>query len=550
MAGYTSHLDTFARDNLPPARLQPEFLFRLPALRFPERLNCATELLDRKIRQGFANRPALHSPHETWSYERLLNTSNRIARVLTEDLGVVAGARVLIRAPNSPMLAACWLAIMKAGAIAVATMPLLRSRDLEPIIRKARVEVALCEERLLEELLQAQKLAPVLARVCSFRGSGTSDAELEGLLSRKEESFQNVETASDDVALIAFTSGTTGDPKGTMHFHRDLMSVCVAVCDHLVHPAVDDIFIGTPPLAFTYGLGMQLLFPLYAGASTVLLEAPTPQAVAESIGRFGATICASAPTGYRAILRDMDQFNLGTLRACVSAGEHLPLSTFEEWKEATGIAMIDGLGATEMLHIFVAAAGETIRPGATGCAVAGYEICILDEDHRPLPAGERGRLAVKGPTGCKYLSDPRQAEYVVGGWNVTGDLCAMDEQGYVWYHGRADDMIVSAGYNISAGEVESVLMAHPAVAECAVVGAPDPERGTIVKAFVVLSNGCTGTRELVRELQEFAKQTVAPYKYPRAVEFVAALPRTHTGKLQRHKLRSPVVDQESPSQDR
>ncbi|MBI2969797.1 MAG: AMP-binding protein [Gammaproteobacteria bacterium] len=539
MSRYTAHLDTFARDSLPPAALQPQYLFPFPALQFPQRLNCATELLDRRIEAGWGDRPAICTPRETWSYARLHETANRIALVLIGELGVVPGTRVLLRAPNSPMLAACWFAIMKAGAIAVATMPLLRSRDLEPIIRKARVELALCDERLVDELLLAQRSTPVLQRICTFTDPGSGGGELAQLLDDREPRFRNADTAAGDVALIAFTSGTTGDPKGTLHFHRDVMAICVCVCDHLLHPKPDDVFIGTPPLAFTFGLGMQLLFPLYAGASTVLLETSTPQAVGEAIGRFRATVCSSAPTAYRAILRERGAFNLGTLRTCVSAGEHLPQPVFDEWQEATGIAMVNGLGSTELLHIFISAAGADIRPGATGHAVPGYEVCILDGNHRPVPAGEQGHLAIRGPTGCKYLADPRQQEYVVDGWNITGDICGRDDAGYVWYHGRADDTIVSAGYNIAACEVEAVLLLHPAVAECAVVGAPDPERGTIVKAFVVPARGHTDTPELVQALQAFVKQTVAPYKYPRAIEFVDTLPRTPTGKLQRHRLRMP-----------
>ena len=538
MSNYTAHLDTFTRDNLPPVEQQAELVFSLDTLQFPDQLNCAAELLDSHIEQGRANNIALRSPHSEWSYQVLYEKANQIAHVLTEDFGLVPGNRVLLRSANNPMLAACWLGVVKAGGVVVATMPLLRAKDLEPIIKKAELRLALCDERLESELVDAMQLAPDLQRICLFNGGDEdSDSELTQLMANKPTHFENVQTAVDDVVLIAFTSGTTGQPKGTMHYHRDVMAMCVCVGGELIKADNNDVFIGSPPLAFTFGLGMQLAFPLYAGACTFLLEKAGPAELVEAISEYKATICSTAPTAYRAILNQLDGHDISSLKKPVSAGEHLPPPIFEQWKNATGNNIIDGLGTTEMIHIFVSAAGDETRPGATGKALKGYQCCILDADDNPLPPGEIGRLAVKGPTACKYLADDRQKDYVVNGWNITGDTCYMDEDGYVFYKGRSDDMIISAGYNISGPEVEASLLGHEAVNECAVVSAEDSERGTIVKAFVVLNEGYSASQDLISELQDFAKQNIAPYKYPRAIEFIEALPKTQTGKTQRHKLR-------------
>ena len=540
MNNRSSHVDTFVSDNLPPPEQLPEFLFTTEELQFPARLNCAQELLDSKIAEGCGARNAILTPNEVWSYRDLYEQSNRIAHVLVDELGLVPGNRVLLRAPNNPMLVACWFGVIKAGGVAVTTMPLLRKRELEPIIDKAQVQFALCDERLMEELSGALATTGFVQRTLQFNGSGETGAgaELERLMATKASSFDPVDTAAEDPALIAFTSGTTGLPKGTIHFHRDVMAMCVCVGTYTVKPVPDDIFIGSPPIAFTFGLGMHVGLPLYAGASVVLLEAAPPLALGKAIGRFGATICSSAPTGYRVLLNHLDDMDLSSLKKSVSAGEKLPLPTCQDWLAATGLRMIDGFGATEMIHIFVSASGDDIRAGATGKAIKGYRACILGDNDQPAPPGTLGRMAVKGPTGCKYLADERQKNYVVNGWNLTGDVCTMDADGYVWYQGRTDDMIISSGYNISGAEVEAALLPHPAVSECAVVGIPDASRGMLVKAFIVPAAGVQASAQLAGELQEFAKQTIAPYKYPRVIEFIAELPKTQTGKIQRHKLRA------------
>ena len=533
----SAHRDTFARDHLPPRDTWPELDFSaLPALAYPPRLNCAVELLDRMVERGHGDRTAILAPGVRWSYRELLETANRIARVLRDDLGLVPGNRVLLRAPNTPLLAACWFAVLKAGGIAVATMPLLRARELEYIVRKARVRLALTDARLAADLEQAAERAPELERVVRF---GADEAgSLEALMRGKPADFPNVETAADDVALIAFTSGTTGQAKGTMHFHRDVMAACDCFPPHVLRAGPDDVFCGSPPLAFTFGLGGLLLFPLRIGAAALLVEQPTPPNLLQAIQEHRATVCFTAPTAYRAMAALVKDFDLSSLRKCVSAGEALPLATWEAWREATGIRIIDGIGATEMLHIFISAAEDEIRPGSTGRAVPGYRARVVDENGEPVPPGEVGRLAVQGPTGCRYLDDAdRQRAYVQGGWNYTGDAYAMDGDGYFWYQARSDDMIISAGYNIAGPEVENVLLEHPAVLECGVVGVPDDERGQVVKAFVVLHPGHAPGEETARALQEFVKSQIAPYKYPRQVEFVDALPRTLTGKLQRFRLR-------------
>ena len=533
---YTAHLDTFARDNLPPRDQWPELLFLLPELQYPERMNCATMLLDRAIERGWGDHPAVLSPDGVaWTYRELNARANRIARVLTEDLGVVPGNRVLLRAPNSPMHAACWFAVVKAGAIAVGTMPLLRAKELTDIVTKAQVSHALCDHRLAAELDAARPSCPSLRTVCLF--GADAPGSLDARAATKPATFDNVDTAAEDTALIAFTSGTTGKPKGTMHFHRDVMAACDCWPRSTLRATSDDVFVGSPPLAFTFGLGGLLLFPLSLGAATLLVEKPSPEALLPLIAKHRATVLVTAPTSYRAMALEAGQHDLSSLRKCVSAGEALPAATRQMWKDATGIEIIDGIGSTEMLHIFISHDEAHAKPGATGRPIPGYVACVMDPSGKPLPAGDMGLLAVKGPTGCRYLADERQSTYVRGGWNYTGDAYLVDSDGDYVYQARSDDMIVSAGYNIAGPEVESALLLHPAVAECGVVGVADERRGQIVKAFVVLKPGVAPDEATTRALQDHVKQTIAPYKYPRAIEYLETLPRTETGKLQRAKLR-------------
>jgi 2-aminobenzoate-CoA ligase len=528
----SAHVDSFARDHLPPRALWPELLFDLPGLQYPARLNCVAELLDRHVAEGRGERSAVLGDRLTWSYVELQRHVDRIAHVLRTDMGLVPGNRVLLRGANCPTMAAAILAVFKAGLVAVPTMPLLRARELKVILDKAQVNAVLCARSLAAELEQVEGHPPGMY----FDDPGHAEG-LEALMARHDAPFPALDTAADDVCLISFTSGTTGVPKGTMHFHRDILAICDCFPPHTLGARADDVFIGTPPLAFTFGLGGLLLFPLRFGAAGVLLEKLTPESLLAAIERFRATVCFTAPTFYRQMTPLAAKYDLGSLQKCVSAGEALPLATRDAWKLATGIDMIDGIGATELLHIFISASGADIRPGATGKPVPGYSACILDAAGQPVGPGVVGRLAVKGPTGCRYLADERQRNYVLNGWNLTGDAYEMDADGYFYYRSRTDDMIISAGYNIAGAEVEDVLLRHPAVAECGVVGRADEERGQVVEAHVVLKPGVDGTPELVRALQDFVKEHIAPYKYPRAVRFTDKLPRTETGKLQRFKLR-------------
>ncbi len=533
MASYSAHVDTFANDNLPPREAWPELIFELPELRYPEHLNAAKALLDDMAEGEGGEHPCIYTDDGVWSYRDLLEKANRIAWVLTEDMGLVPGNRVLLRAANTPMLIAAWFGVLKAGGVVVTTMPLLRSDELATIVSKAQISHALTDSRLTEELETARADLPILSHLMTFGPGG----ELEERMEEEPSSFETVETAAEDVALIAFTSGTTGDPKGCMHSHRDILAVCDTFARHMLDPQPDEIFTGTPPLAFTYGLGGLVLFPMRFGASILPIEQPGPEALLEAIESYRVSTIFTAPTAYRALLDSVGEVDLSSLRKCVSAGEALPGVTSDAWFERTGIRIIDGIGSTEMLHIFISAAGDEIRPGSTGKPVPGYQAMVADDNMQPLPPGEVGRLAVRGPTGCRYLADPRQADYVIEGWNVTGDSYKMDEDGYFWFQARTDDMILSAGYNISGPEVEAALMEHDTVGECAVVGAPDEERGNIVKAFIVLREGVTDDAGLIEELQDFVKNRIAPYKYPRAVEFIDELPKTQTGKIQRFKLR-------------
>jgi 2-aminobenzoate-CoA ligase len=527
----TAHLDTFARDHLPPAELWPVMDYgRLPELAYPPRLNCAVELLDRRIEQGDGERTALLFPGGRWTYRELWEASSRIAHVLRDDLDVVPGNRVLLRGPNNPMMAASWFGVLKAGGICVATMPLLRARELAQIRDRAQVGLALTDVRMAGEIGGLMEAVP-------FGGGG--HGSLEAMMQNKPLGFDNVDTAADDVALIAFTSGTTGEPKGTVHFHRDVLAACDCFPRHVLRPEPDDIFCGSPPFAFTFGLGALLLFPMRVGAASLLLEQASPVQLLQAIQEHRASICFTAPTAYRAMTDMVGEYDIASLRKCVSAGETLPLPTFEGWRDRTGIRIIDGIGATEMLHIFISSPEEEIRPGSTGRVVPGYQARVVDAKGREVPPGTIGRLAVRGPTGCRYLANlDRQRGYVQDGWNFPGDAYRRDEDGYFWYQARSDDMIISAGYNIAGPEVENVLLDHPAVVECGVVGIRDEERGQVVKAFVVLRPEWQPSQATVQELQEFAKAEIAPYKYPRQIEFVERLPRTTTGKLQRYRLRA------------
>jgi 2-aminobenzoate-CoA ligase len=532
----SAHTDTFCRDNLPPRDLWPELRFDLPELRYPDRLNCAQALLDVTIARYGADRPALRTPTETWTYGDLLRHANQAARVLTEDFGLVPGNRVLLRGPNNPWLIAAWFAVLKAGGVVVTTMALLRAREIAALADITQPCLAICDHRFAGELAAADLGIPAV-----LYGGGSAD-DLISRCEGKSLMFQAVATAADDVALLAPTSGTTGRPKATMHFHRDVLAIQDTFGGHVLGASADDVFLGTPPVGFTFGLGGLVVFPFSIGACTLLLERASPDELADAVADHGVTALFTAPTMYRALLATGKTEALTGMRRCVSAGEHLPRAVWEEFHDATAVRIIDGIGATEMLHIFISATGQRIRPGATGLVVPGYEAAVLGEDGKPVPDGEAGRLAVKGPTGCRYLADERQRSYVLDGWNLTGDTYVRDADGYYWYRARSDDMIITAGYNIAGPEVEQALLGHPDVVEAGVVAAPDADRGTIVKAYVVLRPGATGDPAKAAELQAFTKEAIAPYKDPRSVEFVDALPRTSTGKIQRYRLRQRAAE--------
>jgi 2-aminobenzoate-CoA ligase len=536
--GPTGHADTFTRDSLPPPDQWPDLLMQ--GFDYPEWLNAAVELTDRMVERGFGDHTALIGNGRARTYKELTDWSNRIAHALVEDYGVKPGNRVLIRSANNPAMVACWLAATKAGAVVVNTMPMLRAGELTAIVNKAEISHALCDTRLMEELVTCQKGSAFLHTVVGFDGTANHDAELDRIALRKPVRFTPPATGRDDVALLGFTSGTTGEPKATMHFHRDLLIIADGYAREVLAVTPDDIFVGSPPLAFTFGLGGLAIFPLRFGAAAALLEQASPPNMIDIITEYRATICFTAPTAYRVMLKAMEEgADLSSLRAAVSAGETLPAPVYDEWIAKTGKPMLDGIGATEMLHIFLTNRFDDHRPGCTGRPVTGYEARIVGPDMAELPRGEVGRLAVRGPTGCRYMADNRQTGYVKNGWNLTGDSFWQDEDGRFHFAARSDDMIISAGYNIAGPEVEAALLSHPAVHECAVIGAADAERGQIVEAHVVLGPGHTGDALMVKLLQDHAKKVIAPYKYPRRVIFVDALPKTQTGKIQRFRLRAP-----------
>ncbi|MEO7127095.1 MAG: AMP-binding protein [Nakamurella sp.] len=528
---FTAHVDTYCRDHLPPHDQWPRLEFTLPELDYPDRLNCATVLLDDTIAKFGADRPCLTSGDETWTYGDLRRHANQIAHVLTEDLGLIPGGRVLLRGFNNLWMAACWFGALKAGGVVVATMPLLRAHEIRALIERTRSGIVLCDRRLDEEMIPATE-----GVTAAYFGGDTPD-DLIALAATKPADFDDVLTAADDVALLAPTSGTTGVPKATMQFHRDVLAVCDTFSKYVLKPTKDDVFTGTPPIGFTFGLGGLLLFPLRAGASAVLMERGTQDAITDAIENKGTTILFTAPTGYRAMVRTGRAAILGKLRRAVSAGEHLPGAVWQEIHDHTGLSVIDGIGSTEMMHVFISASDDDIRPGATGRAVPGYRARVVDNDGHEVPNGQVGRLAVIGPTGCRYLDDPRQRDYVENGWNITGDTYIHDDDGYFWYQARNDDMIISSGYNIAAPSVEQALLQHPDVLECAVIGIPNEERGQLVHAVVVLRDGVSGDDAKRVELQNFVKNSIAPYQYPRSLEFRTELPKSATGKLQRYKLR-------------
>ena len=544
----STHVDTFTRGHLPPPDQWPVFMADRPELNYPDQINCAVELVDRHVRQGRGERIALHGVSDfntgggdfSWTYAQLQDKSNRIAQVLMNDMGLVPGNRILLRGGNSPMMAACLLGALKAGLVAVPTMPLLRAGELAQIIDKAQVSAALCDSLLADELQHCMtpghaSHVPCLKQMVQFRSEAAEG--LEQRMQRHNAAYTPHATCRDDVCLIAFTSGTTGKPKGTMHFHRDVLAMCDLFPRHILRMTENDVVCGTPPIAFTFGLGGLLAFPLRYGASTVLLEKHTPETLLQTVAKYRVTQCYTAPTMYRQMATMAGQHDLSSLQHPVSAGEALPDATRQLWKQATGIEMTDGIGGTEVIHIYISSAGQQVRAGSIGQVVPGYVAQIVDDDMQPVPPGVVGRLAVRGPTGCKYLADPRQQDYVKNGWNLPGDTFVMDADGYFSYQARNDDMIISAGYNIAGPEVEGALLQHPAVAECGVVGMPDEDRGHIVQAYVVLKSGHTGDAAMEKALQEHVKQTIAPFKYPRKIVFMDVLPRTETGKLQRFKLR-------------
>jgi 2-aminobenzoate-CoA ligase len=535
--GPTAHVDTFARDNLPPAEQWPDLV--VDGFPYPEELNAAVELTDRMVERGFGDHDALIGNGRRRTYKELADWTNRIAHALVESYGVKPGNRVLIRAANNPAMVACWLAATKAGAVVVNTMPMLRAGELAKIVDKAEIGLALCDTRLMEELVACAKGSRFLAKVVGFDGTANHDAELDRIALSKPVRFAAVKTGRDDVALLGFTSGTTGEPKATMHFHRDLLLIADSYAKEVLQVTPDDVFVGSPPLAFTFGLGGLAIFPLRFGATATLLENASPANMIEIIETYRATVSFTAPTAYRAMLAAMEGgADLSSLRLAVSAGETLPAPVYRDWVAKTGKPILDGIGSTEMLHIFISNRIGDAAPACTGRPVGGYEAKVVDDDMREKPRGEVGRLAVRGPTGCRYLADARQKSYVRGGWNLTGDTFMQDADGYFHFVARSDDMIISSGYNIAGPEVEAALLAHPDVKECAVIGIADDERGQIVQAHVVLRADLAGDAETARRLQDHVKATIAPYKYPRSIRFTDALPRTQTGKIQRFRLRA------------
>lgn len=528
--------DNFAHLNLPRLDLQPNYVFTdLPQFQHPEMLNCVEKLLDNHIKEGRGNNTCIQNFHETWTYQDLFEKANQIAHVLVDDLGLQSGNRVLLRSANNPMMVACWFAVLKVGGIVVSTMPLLRAKELTTIIDCAEISHAICDSEIEDEMNLVK--SNFLKKTIFYRNSPETSG-LEKLMKNKPKKFENYQSNAEDIALIGFTSGTTGLPKMTAHYHKDILNICEAFPQYSLQPTQNDVFTGSPPIGFTFGLGGLVLFPMYFGASTFLIEKPSPDLLLQAIQDYKITVCFTAPTAWRIITTKVNEFDISSLRKCVSAGETLPLKVWQDWHEATGLKIIDGIGATELLHIFISSNETNIKPGATGLPITGYEAKIIDTNGNEVLRNQAGRLAVRGITGCKYLNrEEKQKEYVENGWNITGDIFRQDEDGYFWFVARGDDMIISSGYNIAAIEVESVLLTHEAILECAVVGLPDEERGMLVCAHIVLKDKSNATDVMKNRIQHWFKEVAAPYKYPRIINFVEHLPKTETGKIQRFKLK-------------
>lgn len=528
--------DKFTHSSLPPIELQPEFVYNYPRFVQEPKLNCVEPLLDVHIWEGKGDKVCIKTFDSSWTYQQLYEKANQIAHVLTEDLGLKPGNRVLLRSANNPMMVACWFGVLKAGGVVVATMPLLRSKELTTIINCAEITHALCDSRLAEELKLTN--SDFLKNTCYFDGTGKDLQELEKRMAKKPDNFANFESSAEHVALIGFTSGTTGMPKMTAHYHKDVINICEGFPPYSLQSNENDVFAGSPPIGFTFGLGGLVLFPFYVGASTFLIEQPSPDLLLKAIQEHKVSVCFTAPTAWRVITTKVKDFDISSLRKCVSAGETLPLKVWQDWYDTTGLKIIDGIGSTEILHIFISSNENNMKPGSTGLPVPGYEARIVDKNGKELGVNEIGRLAVRGFTGCKYLNrEEKQREYVEKGWNITGDIFKKDEEGYFWFVARGDDMIISSGYNIAAIEVESVLVTHPDILECAVIGIPDEERGMLVCAYIVLRDTKKASEEMAKSIQQWFKEVAAPYKYPRVINFVEQLPKTETGKIQRFKLK-------------
>lgn len=528
----SAYNDTFANDNLPDKETWPDFIFGHDVPEYPKQINAATELLSGAINSGFGARKAIMMDDLVWSYNDLDKISNKIAAALKKDYKIIPGNRVLLRGNNTPMLAAIWYGILKAGGIAVTTMTMLRQKELDPIIDIAKINIIIIENNLSIDVMDTCK--GKVKHVLSF---GDDECDIEKAIMNKDGDFNAVKTAADDVAILAFTSGTTGVPKATMQFHRDILAMADSFAQHILKPHFTDIFCGSPPLAFTFGLGGLLVFPARFKASVVYFSGGGPDTILDVVEKYNVTTLFTAPTAYKVMSDHLEGRDISSLKKCISAGENLPLSVSDKFYDKTAIRLIDGIGATEMIHVFISASGDDIRPGSTGRAVPGYEADIWGDDNKPLPRGEAGRLVVRGPTGCRYLYGDRQNTYVKNGWNITGDIFKQDTQGYFWFVARGDDIIVTSGYNVGSPEVEQAVIAHAAVHECAVIGAPDPDRGTIIKAFIVLNENYKASDQLIKDIQTFVKNSIAPYKYPRAIEFIDQLPKSATGKLLRKDLK-------------
>jgi benzoate-CoA ligase len=513
-----------------------------PEIVIPDRFNATAYFVDRIVEEGHGARTAILCGDQAISYQEVLAEVNRAGNALLE-LGVEIENRVALLLLDCPEFAYAFFGAIKIGAVPVPINTLLKPQDYGYLLRDSRARALIVSAELLSSV---ESILPTLERMrhVVVVGEAARYASFAQLLQRQAADLEAADTCKDDVAFWLYTSGTTGMSRAAVHLQHDMVYCSRLYADSILNIGPEDRTFSIAKLYFAYGLGNALYCPFAVGASTVFFPGrPMPEAVFTTVKRYRPTLFFGVPTAYAAMLHAAEQgaeADFSSVRLCVSAGEPLPAGLYRRWLDRFGVEILDGIGSTEVLHIFLSNRPGSVRPGSSGLPVPGYEAQIVDDDGATVGPGEIGNLMVRGDSTCAYYWNKHDASrrQIAGEWIRTGDKYHTDEDGYFWYDGRSDDMLKAGGIWVSPTEVEGVIVEHPAVLECAVVGAEDEERLVKPKAYVVLKDGAQAADGLVLEIQELVKGRLAPYKYPRWIEFVDDLPKTATGKIQRYKLRS------------